>query len=76
MSAFSKTKFLRAHRKLKNVTEDGTEDGNLKSPIMQNSATQTQDSSLQINEGVDPNQTQGLNSIYQVLFFTPGLSGF
>ena len=62
-------KFLRVHRKLKNETEDGTEDGNLKAPIMQesstqtddsfiptqNSATQTQDSSLQINEGVDPN---------------------
>ena len=64
--------FSKAHRKLKNETEDGTEDGNLKSPIMQdsstqtddsfiptkNSATQTQDSSLQINEGVDPNQTK------------------
>ena len=27
--------FSRAHRELKNETEDGTEDGNLKSPIMQ-----------------------------------------
>ena len=36
----TKQKFLRAHRKLKKGTEDRTEDGNLKSPIMQDSSTQ------------------------------------
>ena len=40
----TKQKFLRAHRKLKKGTEDRTEDrsedGNLKSPKMQDSSTQ------------------------------------
>ena len=35
----TKQKFLRAHRKLKK----GTEDGNLKSSIMQDTSTQTDD---------------------------------
>ena len=39
----TKQKFLRAHRKLKKGTEDGTEDRNLKSSIMQDTSTQTDD---------------------------------
>ena len=66
---------MRAQRKLKK----GTEDGNLKSPIMQdsstqtddsfiptkNSATQKQDSSFQIKEGVDPNYNNFHDSIFK-----------
>ena len=74
---------MTAHRKLKKGTVDGTEEGNLKSPLMQDSstqtddsfmptknfATQTQDSSFQINEGVDPNQTKtNYDNFHDIIF--------